>query len=95
MSSMSTRPEDQPNQRRQARKVSLASSSPGSTLIATPVPSRTEASTSSPLAASLTAEVAKASNSSTPLSSAICSACSMNACSCRVTLAESRFPSSR
>ena len=38
MSSMSTRPEDQPNQRRQARKVSRASSSPGSTLIATPVP---------------------------------------------------------
>jgi hypothetical protein len=93
MSSMSTRPEDQPNQRRQARKVSLASSSPGSTLISTPVPCRTEASTSSPLAASLTAEVAKASISSTPLSSAICSASSTNARSCRVTLAESRSPS--
>ena len=78
MSSMSTRPEDQPNQRRQARKVSRASSSPVSTLIATPVPSWTEASTSSPLAASRTAEVAKASSSSTPLSSAICSASSTN-----------------
>jgi hypothetical protein len=95
MSSMSTRPEDQPNQRLQARNVSLASSSPGSTLMSTPVPSRTEASTSSPFSASRTAEVAKASSSSTPLSSAIWSASSMNDRSCRVTLAESRFPSSR
>ena len=95
MSSMSTRPEDQPNQRLQARNVSLASSSPGSALMATPVPSVTEASNSSPLAASRTAEVAKASSSSTPLSSAICSASSTNAPSCRATLAESQFPSSR
>ena len=75
MSRTSSRPADQPNQRRTARKVSLASSGPGSTSSLTPVSSRTLASTSSPLAASRTAEVAKASISSAPLSSAIRRAC--------------------
>ena len=37
MSKTASRPADQPNQRRTARKVSRASSSPGSTSIATPV----------------------------------------------------------
>ena len=93
MSSINSRPEDQPNQRRAARNVSRASCR--GTLIATPVASLTLLSPSSPFAASRTAEEAKASSSSTPLSSAICSASSTNARSCRVTLADSRFPSTR
>ena len=74
MSTTSSRPEDQPNQRRAARNVSLASFSPDSTRMRAPVRSWIRASTSSPLPASRTAEVAKAMKSSTPLSSAIRSA---------------------
>ena len=70
MSKTASRPEDQPNQRRTARKVSRASSSPGITSISTPVRSRTRARTSSPLRASRTAEVAKPASSPQPLSSA-------------------------
>ena len=86
MSSMSTLPEDQPNQRRAARNVSRASSWPDSTWMCAPVSSRISASTSSPLAASRTAEVANASSSSTPLSSAICSASPTKARSCSAPL---------
>ncbi len=64
MSSTSSRPADQPNQRRAARKVSRASSGPGSTRRWTPVSARTRASTWVTLVASRTAEVAKASSSS-------------------------------
>jgi hypothetical protein len=76
MSITSSLPEDQPNQRRAARKVSLASSSPVITLICAPVCSRILARTCSPFTASRTAEVAKAIMSSTPLSSAMLSASS-------------------
>ncbi len=74
MSMTSSRPEDQPNQRRAARKVSRASSSPVITLIWAPVWPRIRARTSSPFLASRTAEVANAIRSSTPLSSAMRSA---------------------
>jgi len=60
MSITSSRPDDQPNQRRAARKVSLASSWPVITLISAPVRSRILASTCSPFTASRTAEVANA-----------------------------------
>ena len=59
MSKTASRPDDHPNQRRTARKVSRASSSPGSTLISAPVRFSTWARTSSQLPASRTAEVAK------------------------------------
>ena len=59
MSKTTSLPEDHPNQRRTARKVSRASSSPGSTSIETPVCSLTCASTSSEFVASRTALVAK------------------------------------
>ena len=81
MSKTASRPEDQPNQRRTARKVSRASSSPGSTLISTPVRLCTWASTSSQLPASRTAEVAKEKISSQPLSSASSRACPTNSVS--------------
>ena len=71
MSKTARRPADQPNQRRTARKVSRASSSPDSTSSETPVSVSTCARTSSELTASRTAEVAKPSISSQPLSSAI------------------------
>ena len=58
MSTTSNRPADQPNQRRTARKVSRASASPVSTCRSTPVSARTRSSTSWPLGASRTAEVA-------------------------------------
>ena len=74
MSSSSSRPEDQPNQRRAARKVSLDSSVPGRTWMRTLVSASIQASSSSPFAASRTADVANASSSCTPLSSAISSA---------------------
>ena len=64
MSSTSSRPADQPNHRRTARNVIRASSAPESTCQATPVSSRTRASTSAALVASRTADVAKASRSS-------------------------------
>ncbi len=70
MSMTSSFPEDQPNQRRAARKVSFASSAPLSTWSSTPVSSRTRPRTSSALRASRTADVANGSSSSTPLSSA-------------------------
>ncbi len=66
MSSTSSRPADQPNQRRTARKVIRASPSPESTRRSTPVSSRTRASTSAEFFASRTAEVANASRSSVP-----------------------------
>ena len=71
MSKTASRPADQPNQRRTARKVSRASSSPGSTSIvdAGRVARRGRARRRS-CAASRTAEVAKPSISSQPLSSA-------------------------
>ncbi len=74
MSMTSSRPEDQPNHRRAARKVSRASSGPVIALICAPVWSRIRARTSSPFFASRTAEVANAMRSSTPLSSAMRSA---------------------
>ena len=70
MSRTSSRPALQPNQRRTARKVSRASSSPVSTCRSTPVCSRTRSSTSRPLSASRIAEVTSASSSSQPCSSA-------------------------
>ena len=76
MSITSSRPEDQPNQRRAARKVRRASSWPVITLICAPVCSRILARTCSPFTASRTAEVANAMMSSTPLSSAMLSASS-------------------
>ena len=74
MSKTASRPDDQPNHRRTARKVSRASSSPGSTARSTSVTSLTWARTSSELTASRTADVAKPSMSSQPLSSATYSA---------------------
>ena len=76
MSITSSRPEDQPNQRRAARKVRRASSLPVITLICAPVCLRILARTCSPFTASRTAEVANAMISSTPLSSAMRSASS-------------------
>ena len=71
MSKTASRPADQPNQRRTARKVSRASSSPESTVDLHPgALAATWARTSSELPASRTAEVAKPSISSQPLSSA-------------------------
>ena len=64
MSSTSSRPADQPNQRRTARKVSRDSSSPASTVSRTPVSCCTRASTCLAVAASRTAEVANGSTSS-------------------------------
>ena len=52
MSITISRPDDQPNQRRTARNVSRASSSPVSTSRSTPVSARTAASTSGPFGAS-------------------------------------------
>ncbi len=84
MSKTARRPDDQPNQRRTARKVSRASSSPGSTWTLTPVIARTCSSTASELVASRTADVAKPSTSSQPLSSATCSASATNAVSASI-----------
>ncbi len=70
MSKSRIRSADQPYQRRTARKVRRASSSPESTCSSTPVSSATRASTSSPFAASRIAEVAKGSSSSMPASRA-------------------------
>ncbi len=81
MSRTSSRPEDHPNQRRAARNVSRASSWPDSTGMSMPLRSRIAARTSSPLTASRIAEVANATTSSTPLSSAMRSASSTKACS--------------
>ncbi|CAM5332392.1 hypothetical protein SCALM49S_01371 [Streptomyces californicus] len=67
MSRTSSFPADQPNQRRAARKVSRASSSPLRTARSTPVSIRTRSSTSSALVASRTAEVANGRTSSHPL----------------------------
>ena len=95
MSRISSLPEDQPNQRRAARNVSRASSWPDRTWMCASLSSRIWASTSSALAASRTAEVANASSSSTPLSSAIWSASRTKARSCRAPSSESRVPPSR
>ena len=81
MSKTASRPDDQPNHRRTARKVSRASSSPGSTSMSTPVCCRTCSSTSSLLVASRTADVAKPSISSQPLSPATTSAPATNSVS--------------
>ena len=70
MSKTDSRPADQPNQRRTARNVSRASSSPDSTSMRTPVFSCTWSSTFWLFPASRTAEVAKPMTSSHPLSSA-------------------------
>ena len=70
MSKSRMRSADQPYQRRTARNVSRASSSPESTCSSTPVSPATRASTASPFAASRMAEVAKASSSSMPASRA-------------------------
>ena len=64
-------PADQPNQRRTARKVTRASSSPLMTLSSTPVSCRIRSIVSSPLGADLIAEVANARICSDPWSSAI------------------------
>ena len=82
-------------QRRAARNVSRASSSPARTLMRALVCSVMRRSTSSPLVASRIAEVAKPTKSSTPLSSAIRSASSTKASSCSSPLADSRPPFSR
>ena len=95
MSTTSSRPEDQPNQRRAARKVSLASFSPDSTRMRAPVRSWMRASTSSPLTASRTADVAKARKSSTPLSSAIRSASATTSVSRSSPTLDSVLPGSR
>ena len=84
MSKTASRPADQPNQRRTARNVSRASSSPASTSILTPVRSWTCSSTSSLLPASRTAEVAKPRMSSQPLSSATRSASAVKAVSASI-----------
>ena len=60
-----------PNQRRTARNVSRASSSPGRTCSRTPVSSRTRRMTSSPLVASRSADVANDMSSSTSRRSAV------------------------
>jgi hypothetical protein len=78
MSKTVSLPADQPNQRRTARNVSRASSSPDSTSMATPVRSRTWASTASELTASRTAEVANDNIASQPFSSATTSASAVN-----------------
>src|SRR5882757_6941465 len=66
MSMLMIRPGLQPYQRRTARKVSRDSSTPLSTLSATPVSARTLARTSSEFLASRTADVAKAISSAQP-----------------------------
>ena len=68
MSKSRIRSADQPYQRRTARNVRRASSSPESTCSSTPVSRATRASTSSPFAASRMADVAKGSSSSMPAS---------------------------
>ncbi len=88
MSKTASRPADQPNQRRTARKVRRASSSPESTAIRTPVLAWTWSSTSSALAESRTAEVAKASMSSQPLSSATARAWAVKAVSASTPASE-------
>ena len=95
MSITSSRPEDQPNQRRAARNVSRASSWPVITLICAPVCSRILARTCSPFTASRTAEVANAMRSSTPLSSAMRSASSTMPRRLRSPGPDSELPSSR
>ena len=95
MSITSSRPEDQPNQRRAARKVSRASSSPVITLICAPVCSRILARTRSPFTASRTAEVANPMMSSTPLSSAMRSASSTTPRRLLSPDLDSEFPFSR
>ncbi len=70
MSKSRIRSADQPYQRRTARKVRRASSSPESTCSSTPVSRATRASTSSPFAASRMADVAKGRSSSMPASRA-------------------------
>ena len=95
MSITSRRPEDQPNQRRAARKVSRASSWPVITLICAPVFSRILARTCSPFTASRTAEVANAMISSTPLSSAMRSASSTSPRRLASPGPDSELPSSR
>lgn len=72
MSIIVTRPLDQPNHRRTARKVIRASSSPDRTCSSAPVLRRTISNTSSPLPASRIALVTKPVSRSTPSSSAIC-----------------------
>ena len=78
MSKTASRPADQPNHRRTARKVSRASSSPGRTAMRTPVSSATWSRTASQLSASRTAEVANPSMSCAPLSSATTTASATN-----------------
>ena len=95
MSITSSRPEDQPNQRRAARKVRRASSWPVITLICAPVCSRIRARTCSPFTASRTAEVANAMISSTPLSSAMRRASSTTSRRFRSPGLDSEFPFSR
>ncbi len=68
MSKSRIRSADQPYQRRTARNVRRASSSPESTCSSTPVSRATRARTSSPFAASRMADVAKGRSSSMPAS---------------------------
>jgi hypothetical protein len=95
MSITSSRPEDQPNHRRAARNVRRASSGPVITVICAPVCSRIRPRTCSPFTASRTAEVANAIRSSTPLSSAICSASSTMPRRLRSPGPDSELPFSR
>ena len=95
MSIISSRPDDQPNQRRAARKVRRASSWPVITSICAPVCSRILARTCSPFTASRTAEVANAMMSSTPLSSAMRSASSTTPHRLRSPALDNELPSSR
>ena len=75
MSSTSSRPADQPNQRRTARNVSRASSSPGEHLEVDAGLVADRGQHLGPFGASRSADVAKASRSSVPWSSATSSAC--------------------
>ena len=68
MSRLMRLPALHPSQRRTARKVRRASSSPVTTLRSTPASSATRSSTAAELPASRTADVANASNSSQPSS---------------------------
>ncbi len=95
MSKTASRPADQPNQRRTARKVSRASSSPDSTDRSTSVTSLTWARTASELTASRTADVAKPSMSSHPLSSATDTASRQNFVSASTPASETAPDSSR
>ena len=95
MSSISSRPDDQPNQRRAARKVSRDSSWPGSTLMSTWVCDSIQARISSPLSASRTADVANAISSCAPLSSARRSASMTKSRSCTAQSWVSRLAASR